>query len=418
MLRSRNPYASPARVGNRRRSMLLVLAVLLSLVPTFAGGSASARAPARADMSIMVSDSPDPVLTNHGLRYQLEVANLGPSAATGVEVTATLPATVRFEPFESDPACSESAGTVTCSFPSWDADAAGMVLITVTPSTPGVLQVTYAVTATEQDRDLSNNSDTENTVVVEPAEADVSINLPTSVEGYAGQNIWLGVEVQTAGPAIATGLTVILEFPPGLRPGVGGGVCTETDTGLRCSYSFGGGLPPGTGNSGILGIMASEAGSYTVRGSVTADQPDPVLSNNVDSTVVNASPAADLSVQIAESADPSTPGEALAYTVAITNLGPSPASAVTLADTWSTTIPGGVQLLSFGATQGQCAQTADSSIDCRLGELASGANATVTIRLRPRGIGSVGDQAQVSAAEFDPDTTNSADGETTRIGSA
>ena len=153
-------------------------------------------------------------------------------------------------------------------------------------------------------------------------------------------------------------------------------------------------------------------------GSVTSDQPDPVVSNNADSTVVNASPAADLSVQIAESADPATPGQALTYTVTITNLGPSPASAVTLADTWSTTVPGGVQLLSFGATQGQCAQTVDRSIDCQLGELASGATATVTIRLRPRGVGSVSDHAQVSAAEFDPDTTNNADSETTRIGSA
>jgi uncharacterized repeat protein (TIGR01451 family) len=155
-----------------------------------------------------------------------------------------------------------------------------------------------------------------------------------------------------------------------------------------------------------------------VQGSLTSDQPDPVSSNNADSTVVNASPAADLSVQISESADPSTPGEALSYTVTITNLGPSPASGVTLADTWSTTVPGGVQLLSLGATQGQCAQTADSSIDCQLGELASGADATLTVRLRPRGIGSVTDQAQVSAAEFDPDTTNNADSETTRIGSA
>jgi uncharacterized repeat protein (TIGR01451 family) len=418
MLRSRNQYESPPRVGNRRRSMLLVLAVLLSLVPTFAAGSASARAPARADMSIMVSDSPDPVLTNHDLRYQLEVANLGPSPATGVEVTATLPATVRFEPFESDPACSESAGTVTCSFPSWDADAARIVLITVTPSTAGVLQVTYAVTATEQDRDLSNNSDTEDTVVVEPTEADVSINLPTSVEGYAGQNIFLGIEVRNAGPAGATGLTVILEFPPGLRPGdFGGGLCTETDTGLSCSYSWGS-LPPGAGSIGILGVTASDAGSYTVQGLLTSDQPDPVSSNNADSTVVNAIPAADLSVQITESVDPSTPGEALTYTVTITNLGPSPASAVTLADTWSTTISGGVQLLSLGATQGQCAQTADSSIDCQLGGLASGADATLTVRLRPRGIGSVTDQAEVSAGEFDPDTTNNADSETTRIGSA
>jgi uncharacterized repeat protein (TIGR01451 family) len=355
---------------------------------------------------------------NHRLTYQLGMFNRGPSPATDVEVTAALPPGVHFESSLPNSACSESAGIVTCSFPSWDANAAGIFLITVTPSTAGVLQLTFTVRATEPDPDLSNNSQTENTVVVEPTEADVSINLPSAVEGFAGENIWLGsIEVMNVGPATATGLTVTLEFPHGLSPGIGGGLCTETDSGLSCSYSWGS-LLPGSASLGVVGITASEAGSYTVRGSVTADQPDPVASNNSDSAVVIANPAADLSVQIMESADPATPGQALTYAVTITNHGPSPASAVTLTDTWSSTVPGGVQLLSFGATQGQCAQTVDRSIDCQLGELASGATATVTIRLRPRGIGSVDDQAQVSAAEFDPDTTNNADSETTRIGSA
>jgi uncharacterized repeat protein (TIGR01451 family) len=175
-------------------------------------------------MAISLSDSPDPVFTNHSLHYELGVYNFGPSRATGVEVTATLPPGVHFESSLPNSACSESAGIVTCSFPSWDVNAAGIFLITVTPSTAGVLQLTFTVTALEPDPDLSNNSQTEDTVVVEPTEADVSINLPSSVEGYAGENIWLAVEVDTAGPAIATGLTVILEFPSGLRPGVGGGV--------------------------------------------------------------------------------------------------------------------------------------------------------------------------------------------------
>jgi uncharacterized repeat protein (TIGR01451 family) len=394
------------------------MAVLLSFVPTLAAGTASAQTEATADMAISVSDSPDPVFTHHDLSYQLGIFNLGPSPATDVEVTAALPPGVRFEASRSVSACSESGGIVTCSFSSWPANAAGAIDIAVIPSTPGVLQLTFTATAAEPDPDLSNNSQTVDTVVVEATEADVSINLPISVEGYAGGNIWLGgIEVTNAGPATATGLTVTLELPRGLGPGLGSGLCTETDSGLRCPYSFGG-LLPGSTSLGILAITALEAGSYTVRGSVTADQPDPVLSNNADSTVVNASPAANLSVQITESADPATPGQALTYTVTVSNHGPSPASAVTLADTWSTTVPGGVQLLSLVATQGQCTQTVDMSTSCQLGELASGANATVTIRLRPRGIGSVGDQAQVSAAEFDPDPTNNADSETTRIGSA
>jgi Domain of unknown function DUF11 len=99
--------------------------------------------------------------------------------------------------------------------------------------------------------------------------------------------------------------------------------------------------------------------------------------------------------------------------VTVTNNGPSAATSIVLTDTWTTTVTGRVQLLSFGTSQGQCASTNDQRIDCQLGALRSGARTTV----RALGIGSVTDQAQVSAAEFDPNTANNVDSETTTIGS-
>ena len=417
MRRSLNGLKSLARGGSGRTSSLLALAVLLGFVPALVGGGVPAQAAAKADMAIAsVSDYPDPVFTNQSVGYTVSVENLGPSQATGVELSSALPSGVRFEPDQSDPACTESGGIVTCSFASWDANAAGLIRITVTPSTAGVLQLTFTVTATERDPDLSNNSQTETTTVVQPTEADVSINLPGSVQGYTGQNIFLDFEVGNAGPATAIGVTVTLQFPPGLSPSSGGGVCTDTGSGLSCTYSLGS-VPAGRGIAEIIGVTASVAGSYTVQGSVTADQPDPVPSNNSDSTLVTATPAADLSAQIADSADPATPGSAITYTVTVTNHGPSPASAVSLTDTWSTTVGGGVQLLSFAAAQGPCTLT-NQRIDCQLGGLASGASTTVTVTLRALGTGSVTDQAQVSAAEFDPDTANNAAAETTTVGPA
>jgi hypothetical protein len=88
---------------------------------------------------------------------------------------------------------------------------------------------------------------------------------------------------------------------------------------------------------------------------------------------------------------------------------------VTLADTWSTTVAGGVELVSVSTTSGQCQPTAGRTIGCTLGELASGAGATLTVRLRPRGIGTVTDQAQVSA-ELDRNLANNTAVETTTIG--
>jgi uncharacterized repeat protein (TIGR01451 family) len=418
MRRSLNGLKSLARARARRTSTLLALVVLLGFAPTLVGGSAPAQAAAKADMAIAsVSDYPDPVFTNQSVTYTVSVANLGPSQATGVEVTTALPSGVRFEPDQSNPACTESGGIVTCSFASWDANAAGLIQITVTPSTAGVLQLTFTVTATERDPDLSNNSQTETTTVLQPTDADVSITLPSSVAGYAGQIIFMDFEVGNAGPATATGVTVTLQFPSGLSPSNGGGVCTDTGSGLSCAYSLGS-LSAGGGIAEIIRVTASVAGSYTVQGSVTADQPDPVLSNNSASTLVTVTPAADLSAQIVGPTGPATPGSAITYMLTVTNNGPSPASVVTLTDSWSTTVAGGVQLLSFTTTQGQCALTNNQTIDCQLGGLASGANTTVTVTLRPLGTGSVTDQAQVSAAEFDPDTANNADVETTTVGPA
>jgi uncharacterized repeat protein (TIGR01451 family) len=396
----------------------LALAVLLSFLPTLVGGSA-AQAAARADMAVVaVGDSPDPVFTNDILLLQVWVENRGPGPATGVAVATALPPGLGFVPWLSNSECVESGGIVTCSFSSWPANVGRVIFVAVTtPSTPGALLFTLTVTANERDPDLSNNSATEATQVVEATEADVSINLSGTAEGYAGQNIWLGVGVENAGPATASGVTVTLEFPDGLRPTLGDDVCTDTGGGLSCSY-FWGSLSPGPGVATIIGVTAAEAGSYTVQGSITADQTDPVTENNSDTTVVTANPAADLSAQIAESADPASPGEVLTYTVTIINHGPSPVSSIALTDTWSTTVRGGVQLLSFTTTQGQCVQAAAQSIDCQLGGLASGATGTLTVRLRPQGIGSIANQAQVSSVEFDPDTANNADTETTLVGSA
>jgi uncharacterized repeat protein (TIGR01451 family) len=418
MWRSPDGRKLPAPGSGRLAFALSVLAVALGVVPSLVGGSVAGASPAKADMAVVsVSDNPDPVLTGQSVTYTVSVENLGPSRATDVTVSTALPSGVRFEPVESNPACTESGGIVTCSFASWDANAAGLILITVTPFTAGVLQLNFTVTATERDPDLSNNSRTETTTVVAPAEANVSTKMPDSVAGYAGQNfIWLTVEVTNGGPAPVTGLTLTLLFPPGLSQGYGGGVCTDTGSGQSCTYSTPGSVPPGSTMLDLIGVFASAAGSYTVQGSVTADQPDPVLSDNSDSTLVTVTPAADVSAQIADSPDPATPGAAIAYTVAVTNHGPSPASAVALTDTWSTTIAGGVQLISFATTQGQCALTSVQRIDCQLGGLASGAAATVTVTVRARGTGSLTDQAQASAAEFDPDTTNNADTETTTVG--
>jgi uncharacterized repeat protein (TIGR01451 family) len=90
----------------RRSALVLVLPALAILVPVGAGASAQAAKPVRgADMVVSsVSASPDPVLVNQSVTFTIGMGNLGPDAATEVQLTSALPAGVRFEPGLSDSA--------------------------------------------------------------------------------------------------------------------------------------------------------------------------------------------------------------------------------------------------------------------------------------------------------------------------
>ncbi|MEE8161621.1 MAG: DUF11 domain-containing protein, partial [Acidobacteriota bacterium] len=113
-----------------------------------------------ADLSITKSDLPDPVTVGQNLTYDIRVTNNGPSNATDVTLTDTLPESVTF--VSADPeqgSCSESAGTVTCDLGSLANGAEVQVTVIVTPTSLGIIITNSAqVAGTESDPDSSNNS--------------------------------------------------------------------------------------------------------------------------------------------------------------------------------------------------------------------------------------------------------------------
>jgi uncharacterized repeat protein (TIGR01451 family) len=117
-----------------------------------------------ADLSITKVDSPDPVRkVGDELTYRLRVRNLGPSDATGVVVTDTLPANVNFVSASSG--CSRSGRTVTCKIGNMRDGETAVRLIRVRPTTAGKLSNTATVTANEPDSRPRNNTATAVTTV-------------------------------------------------------------------------------------------------------------------------------------------------------------------------------------------------------------------------------------------------------------
>jgi uncharacterized repeat protein (TIGR01451 family) len=93
-------------------------------------------------------------------------------------------------------------------------------------------------------------------------------------------------------------------------------------------------------------------------------------------------------------------GEAITYTVTVTNGGPDDATGVQLTDV----LPGSV---TFGSVtpQDSCTET-DGTVICDLGSLPNDATATVTIAVTPTEAGMITNMASVTGNESDPDPGN------------
>ena len=119
---------------------------------------------------------------------------------------------------------------------------------------------------------------------------------------------------------------------------------------------------------------------------------------------------ADLSVDKADSPDPVEVGSQLTYSITVSNAGPATANNVQLDDV----LPNRVDFVSAMSPQGPCSQQA-RKVGCRLGALASGADATVSILVTPNKAGQIVNTATVSTNDTDPVAANNSDSETTTV---
>ena len=121
-----------------------------------------------ADLAITKTDSPDPVQTGGTITYNLQVFNNGPSTASNIVVTDSLPSQVSYiSANPSQGTCSHATGTVTCNLASLSPSANASISIEVSADTPlsEVISNTASVTSATTDLNSTNNSDSESTFV-------------------------------------------------------------------------------------------------------------------------------------------------------------------------------------------------------------------------------------------------------------
>ncbi len=365
---------------------------------------------AQADLEVDKSDSPDPVAAGSSLTYTVTVRNNGPSTATGVTLTDTLPAGTTFVSSTPDaPTCTGAGGQVTCNLGNLAPGASTVVNLTVSaPATPGTITNTASVTATEPDPNAGNNSNSEDTDVT--AAADLAITKSDSPDPVdALGTLTYTVTVTNNGPSDASGVTVSDTLPGGTTFVSASAGCVHNAGVVSCNI---GNLANGAGAQVTITVTApAEGGTITNSATVTGDQGDPNAENNTSEAGTEVIAKADLEVGKTDAPDPVGAGEPLTYTVTVTNNGPSTATGVTVTDTR----PGGTTFVSAVPSQGNCNE-AGGVVTCNLGSLASGASATVVISLNaPPDGGLITNNVTVDGNEDDPVPVNNSDAENTTV---
>jgi uncharacterized repeat protein (TIGR01451 family) len=115
--------------------------------------------PAVADLGVTLTDSPDPVARRSTLVLTASVTNAGPSPATQVRLSETLPAGVTLVSVAPSQGSCSGSGTITCSLGTLAANGSATVTVTVlvTRKGSGSLTTTASVAAAETDPITTNN---------------------------------------------------------------------------------------------------------------------------------------------------------------------------------------------------------------------------------------------------------------------
>lgn len=123
----------------------------------------------RADLSLAKTADPNPVILGQDLMYTLTVSNEGPSAATGVVLTDTLPAGVtHISSTPSQGSCTEMDGIVECELGDLASGNSVTVNVVVTPTEPGSAVNSADVAGNEADPNSANNAAIQTTAVHVP----------------------------------------------------------------------------------------------------------------------------------------------------------------------------------------------------------------------------------------------------------
>lgn len=379
-----------------------------------------------AELSVIKSDSPDPVvLGQQQITYVITATNSGPLTATNMLITDTLPNpltgsglggqslfTVDSYSLEFNPAlpnglaaaatnCTLVGQLFTCVIDNQPPNTQAILTLQVTPQVTGAFINNVEVSANEPDLAPGNNSASITTTVL-PAVIDLELTkevTPTNV--LVGQPMTYTLHIDNFQQSPALGVTMFDNLPAGLAIGpvsTSQGSCTQSGGGLVAgSVSCGFGIVD-EGTPAEVTILVTPTTYFTITTIVTntaqvmaAVGSEVITTNNFAAISATITPiTANLRINKTVSAANAFAGDPLTYTLIITNDGPDTATNLVVSDQ----LPAGVV---FGSAIPPICSAAGSIVTCNLTMLAPG-SALIRLLVTPTAAGTLVNQAQVSSS--------------------
>jgi uncharacterized repeat protein (TIGR01451 family) len=327
--------------------------------------TASTMVTTSADLSVTMSDSPDPVNPGSNITYAITAHNAGPSDAATVLLGDTLPAGTTFVSLSQAGGPSFScatppvgaAGAINCSIASMPVgDAAFTLVVAVDASVPGATSISNTATASSATPDpvVGNGSGTASTAV---GAADISVTVADSPDPVtAGQNLTYTITANNAGPSNAATVSLNDTLPAGTSfaslSAPGGWSCTTPAVAASGTISC---SSPSlaVGNAVFTLTVAVDPGTLagtTISNTATASSltSDPVPGNESGTASTTVAASADLGVAIAGVPSAANAGGNVTFTITASNAGPSNAAAVVV----SAPLPAGMTFVSLSSPGG------------------------------------------------------------------
>lgn len=392
------------------RSFRVASPVVVFLLAASAGSlPVVAGIPGSANLNLLKSDSPDPVVAGALLTYTLTVSSKGPDNAVNVSLSDPLPVGTTFQSLTAPAgwACGTpaigAAGTVTCTHPSFapGSDVFTLVVTVDAGLADGtVLSNTANVSSETPDPDSGDNEATEPTTVQAappPPPGSPTISKVGSPAGVtAGDGITYTITYDPVSLADSVNLSDAL--PAEL---------TFTSLTPPAEFTC---TTPAPGTNGTIDCNAANLAPssyvFTLNVATSFDTPAGPLANTVFSVAeIDGAPrpASDSETTTISAASTFTAsktvigdffaGGSITYTVVLSNLGPL-AQFDQAGDEFTDVLPPGLALVSASATSGTATANVGTNTVTWNGALPVASSVTITIQATILAGGTISNQGQ------------------------